>query len=78
MHPPQSYSVRGQRSLQASPQVPGQFTGVAGARPTMHPPQSYSVRGQRSLQASPQVPGQFTGVAGARNSENSVFRPDYL
>ncbi|MGH0122662.1 UNVERIFIED_CONTAM: hypothetical protein FKN15_045472 [Acipenser sinensis] len=32
MQPSQSYSVGGQRSLQASPQVPGQMTGVTGAR----------------------------------------------
>ncbi|MGH0160582.1 UNVERIFIED_CONTAM: hypothetical protein FKN15_054661 [Acipenser sinensis] len=47
-------------SLQASPQAPGQSTGVAGAQPTMQPTQSYSVRGQRSS-------GQLTGKpAGAR------------
>ncbi|MGH0119886.1 UNVERIFIED_CONTAM: hypothetical protein FKN15_059814 [Acipenser sinensis] len=50
-------------SLQASPQAPGQSTGVAGARPAMHSIQSYSVRGQRSS-------GQLTGKpAGAQ--------PDY-
>ncbi|MGH0151394.1 UNVERIFIED_CONTAM: hypothetical protein FKN15_020194 [Acipenser sinensis] len=32
MQPPKSYSVGGQRSLQASLQAPGQTTGVAGAR----------------------------------------------
>ncbi|MGH0170373.1 UNVERIFIED_CONTAM: hypothetical protein FKN15_058721 [Acipenser sinensis] len=32
MQPPKSYSVGGQRSLQARPQAPGQTTGVAGAR----------------------------------------------
>ncbi|MGH0148794.1 UNVERIFIED_CONTAM: hypothetical protein FKN15_020879 [Acipenser sinensis] len=47
-------------SLQASPQAPGQTTGVAVARPAMQPPQSYSVRGPRSS-------GQLTGrPAGAQ------------
>ncbi|MGH0141912.1 UNVERIFIED_CONTAM: hypothetical protein FKN15_075033 [Acipenser sinensis] len=32
MQPPKSYSVGGQRSLQASPQAPSQTTGVVGAR----------------------------------------------
>ncbi|MBN3271826.1 PRKN ligase, partial [Polyodon spathula] len=32
MQPPQSYSVGGHRSLQASPQAPGQSTRVTGAR----------------------------------------------
>ncbi|MGH0171891.1 UNVERIFIED_CONTAM: hypothetical protein FKN15_014586 [Acipenser sinensis] len=50
-------------SLQASPQAPGQTTGVAGARPTMQPPQSYRVGGQRS---SEQLTGKPTGT-----------RPDY-
>ncbi|MGH0130484.1 UNVERIFIED_CONTAM: hypothetical protein FKN15_042353 [Acipenser sinensis] len=36
VQPPQSYSVGGQRSLQASLQVPGQTTGVAGARLLLH------------------------------------------
>ncbi|MGH0147105.1 UNVERIFIED_CONTAM: hypothetical protein FKN15_014017 [Acipenser sinensis] len=35
VQPPQSYSVGGQRSLQASQQVPGQTTGVTGARDTI-------------------------------------------
>ncbi|MGH0165570.1 UNVERIFIED_CONTAM: hypothetical protein FKN15_066488 [Acipenser sinensis] len=50
--------------LQASPQAPGQTTGVAGARLTMQPPKSYSVGGQRSSQAATGKP------AGAR--------PDYM
>ncbi|MGH0120793.1 UNVERIFIED_CONTAM: hypothetical protein FKN15_065129 [Acipenser sinensis] len=58
MQPPQSYSVGGQCSLQASPQAPGQTTGVAGARGKSLWPSHNVSSGPRGL--LPQVQGPFS------------------
>ncbi|MGH0164888.1 UNVERIFIED_CONTAM: hypothetical protein FKN15_048117 [Acipenser sinensis] len=65
MQPPKSYSVGGQRSsrgsLQASPQAPGQTTGVAGARLGPHSRHVLPLLPQRQLRRTVSQPLNIQG-----------------